>query len=190
MAAGDDRPDLGLIDEPPQLIGRKLGAISGFGDTGLGQQVVEGDGDHYRCWHSTDRGQVAAFQEFAAGFVEGVVESLHGGPLIGQLRGGAVGVVITAAARFGQRLQDRIQLGAQRGGEPASQMPHAVPPLLQLQVTPVLLQSVVDGLGPVEFGGIDHGAGEPSQLGWPEDRRMLSQQLLGGVHCLRIQIWP
>ena len=95
---------------------------------------------------------------------------------------------IAVRAGFGQRVQDRVQLGTDGVGESACEMPHAVPALLELQVAAVLLQLVIDGLRPVGVGGIDDGVGEPPQLRRRQDDGVVGEQLLGGLDRFRVEV--
>ena len=79
------------------------------------------------------------------------MQPLPVGPFIRYLGGIAVWSSMLRAVP-GQRVQDRVQLGTDRGGESALQGPHAVAALLQLQIAAVLLQLVIDGFGPVRVG--------------------------------------
>ena len=54
----------------------------------------------------------------------------------------------------------------------------------------VLLQGIVDGFWPVGVCGIHHPEREPAQITYCQDRRMLHQQLLGGLHSFWVQSGP
>jgi hypothetical protein len=54
-----------------------------------------------------------------------------------------------------QRVEDRIQLGADGRSEFALQQPHAIAALFQVQIAAVLLQLVIDWFGSVGIGSID-----------------------------------
>ena len=58
MRVEDERPDVGFVGDPAQLIDVQLGAVRGFGEPGLGQQVFECDGDDDRGRYPTHRWQV------------------------------------------------------------------------------------------------------------------------------------
>jgi hypothetical protein len=90
------------------------------------------------------------------------VQALAGGPLVGKLRSGAVFVVDAAGAGFGERVQDRVQLGAEGCGEAAFEVPHAVAALFEFDGAALLLVLVVYGFGAVSLDivGIEAGAGE------------------------------
>ena len=101
---------------------------------------------------------------------------------------GAVLIFDRRAAGFGQRVQDRVQLGTDGVAESACEMPHAVPPLLEFQISAVLLQLVIDGLRPVGVGGVDHGVGEPAQLRRRQDGGVVGEQLFGGLDRFRVEV--
>ena len=82
-------------------------------------------------------------------------------PLIRYLDDVAVLVFHRRAARCGEWVQDGVQLGAHGVAEFAVQLPHAVPPLFEFEMAPVLLQSIIDRFGAVGIGGSDDGLGEP-----------------------------
>jgi hypothetical protein len=62
VAVDDDRPDFGLIGDPPELIGGDVGAVGGVGEPGFGEQFLKVDGDHDGGWYPADRGKIGAFQ--------------------------------------------------------------------------------------------------------------------------------
>ena len=64
-----------------------------------------------------------------------------------------------------ERVQDGVQLGTHSVAEFALQMPHAVPALLEFQISAVLLQLVIDGFRPVRISSIDHAERVAAQLG-------------------------
>ena len=84
------------------------------------------------------------------------MQPLPVGPLIRNCRAGSVFAFQRGGARFGERIQDRIELGADGGGEFACQVPHAVAALLQLQIPAVLLQLVINGCRAVRISSIHH----------------------------------
>ena len=116
------------------------------------------------------------------------MQALHLRPLVGNVDDGAVLIFDRRAAGFRQRVQDRVQLGTDSVAESACEMPHAVPPLLQLQIPAVLLQLVINGLRPVGVGGVDHGMGEPLQLRRRQDGGMVGEQLLSGLDRFRVEV--
>ena len=73
------RPNVGFVGDPQQLIDGELAAVGGFGQPGLGQQVVERDGDDHRCGYPADGWQIGGFEEPGAGLFERVVQPLHDG---------------------------------------------------------------------------------------------------------------
>lgn len=164
MVIDDGGPDFGLISNPQQLIRAHLGAVGGFGGSGCGEQLLQTDGDYHRCRYSADGGLILSFEEPGAGFFERIVQPLHLGTFIGDLDDVAVFVFDGAAAGCGEWVQDRVQLGTDGVGEPAVQMPPAVPALFQLHIAPVVLQLVIDGFRAVGVGSIHHRLGEPLQL--------------------------
>jgi hypothetical protein len=89
------------------------------------------------------------------------VEPLHRRPFIRDLDHGPVWVFDRGAAWCGEWVHDGVELGTDGGGEFAVQLPHAVPPLCQLQMAPVVLQLVIDRFWAVGVGGSDDGLGEP-----------------------------
>ena len=111
----------------------------------LAKQVVETDGDDHRCRYPADGGLIGGFEEPGAGLLQRIVQPLHRGPLVGDVDDGAVFIFDRGAAGFGQRVQDRVQLGTDGVGESACEMPHAVAALLQFQIAAVLLQLIIDG---------------------------------------------
>jgi hypothetical protein len=64
-------------------------------------------------------------------------------------------------------------------------VPHAVAALLQLYIPAVVLELIIDRLRSVGVGSIDDSMGEPPQLGCPQDRCMVGEQLLGLINILR-----
>ena len=96
------------------------------------------------------------------------------------------GSSMLAVAGFGQRIQDRIQLGTKNVGEPALEVPHAVAALLQLHIAPVLLRLVVNRFGPVGIGSVDHGVGEAAQICRVQDGCMVGEQLFGLLYFCRV----
>ena len=79
-------------------------------------------------------------------------------------------------------------MGTDGVGESACEVPHAVAALLQLQIPPVLLQSIIDRLGTVGVGGIDDCMGEPAQLRRRQDHGMFGEQLLSGLDRFRVEV--
>jgi hypothetical protein len=183
----NDGPDFGLIGDPPQLISRQLGAVAGFGKSGFGEQVFEVDGDDHRRRSCAARKLVFGLQDSAADFIERIVQPLPRRAAIGDLGSGSVLAFDAAGAWFGEWFQDRVELGTDGVGESALQPPHAVAALFQLQVATVLLVLVIDRFGSVGVGRIDDFEREPPQLRRTQDRPMVGEQLLGGVHSLGVQ---
>jgi hypothetical protein len=81
-------------------------------------------------------------------------------------------------------------LGTDGVGESACEVPHAVAALLQLQIPPVLLQSIIDRLGTVGVGGVDDCMGEPAQLRRRQDDGVFGEQLLGSINILGLHVRP
>jgi hypothetical protein len=115
---------------------------------------------------------------------------LHRRPFIRDLDEVAVFVFDRGAAGCGEWVQDGVQLGTDGVAEPAVQLPHAVPPLVEFEMAPVLLQLVIDWFGPVGIGGGDDGLGDPVQLCWGQDGCLVGEQLLSRLHGLRVEAGP
>ena len=188
VSIDDGGPDVGLIGDPEELIGGELAAVGGFGQPSFGEQILEADGDDHRCRYPADGGLVGGFQQLGAGLLQRVVQALHVRPLVGNVDDGAVLIFDRRGAGFRQRVQDRVQLGTNGVAESACEMPHAVPPLLQLQIPAVLLQLVIDGLRPVGVGGVDHGVGEPLQLRRRQDGGVVGEQLFGLIDASGLHV--
>ena len=188
FSINDRRPKLGFIRDPQELITGELAAVGGFGQPGLSEQILEADGDDHRCRYSADGGLIGGFEEPGAGFLERVVQALHVRPLVGNLDDGAVLVFDAAGPRFREWVQDRVELGTNGVAESTGEMPHAVPPLLEFDISAVLLQLVIDRLRPVGVGGVDHGVGEAAQLRRRQDGGVVGEQLFGGLDCFRVEV--
>jgi anti-sigma factor RsiW len=84
-------------------------------------------------------GWSSAFNNPGAGFFECIVEPLHMGAFIRNLDDVAVFVFNAAGSWCGEWVHDGVQLGTDGVAEPAVQLPHAVPPLVEFEMAPVVL---------------------------------------------------
>ena len=81
--------DVGLVGEPEGLLGADQGAVGGDGVAGVGQQIVEVDGDDHRRRGAAGVGQWSVgAQESVADVFEGVVHPLPVGAGVGGRRPG------------------------------------------------------------------------------------------------------
>jgi len=147
VGVDDGGPDFGPISDPQELISTELAAVTGFGEPGFGEQIIDTDGDDDRCRYPTNRRLIGTFQHLAAHLIECVMHALPVGSLVGNLLRHPVDVEF-GSPRLGQGIQDGIQLCADGSAEFALQLPHAVAALLQLQMPTVLLQLIIDGFRP------------------------------------------
>ena len=74
----------------------ELGAVGGFGQPSLGEQVIHADGDDDRGRYPSDAGLVGGFEEPGAGILQRVVQPLYLWPLVGDVEDGAVWIVDAA----------------------------------------------------------------------------------------------
>ena len=84
-------------------------------------------------------------------------------PVIGNLDSLAIDLH-SCGAGPGQRIQHRMQLRADRIGESAVQLPHAIAALPQLHMPPVLLQLIIDRLRTIGVGSVDYPGGQQPQI--------------------------
>ena len=188
IVVNDGGPNLGFIGNPEELVGGELAAVGGFGQASLGEQILQADSDDHRCRYPTHRGLIGSFEQAGACLLQRIMQSLHLGPLVGNVDDGAVFIFDRAAAGFGQRVQDGVELGTDGVGESAGEMPHAVAALFEFEVAAVLLQLIIDRLRPVGVGGVDHGVGEAAQLRRRQDDGVVGEQLLGLINVVGLHV--
>ncbi len=143
--------DVGVVGQLQQLGGWQHGAVSGSAVPDPVDQVLRVDGHDHRGRDTAGVGHISRPQLPVAQVFQGVMQPLSVGATVH--RAGRVD------PRLGQRIEQRLQLGAEAAGEPEVPDVGPVPGRAEMKVTPVLVELFV-GDGPVRVDGIHDPMGE------------------------------